>query len=194
MSAASRATSTALGDRDADVGRVQRRRVVDAVAQEADDVAAALERQDDRGSSARATRARRRVRLLGDRPERRVGHRARARRRARSRRASSPTCSADVPRRPARCRPVRIFTVDAVRGERARASRRRPSQRRIGEGRGTRRGRGPRSSARRVRGLASTRGRRPPARGIPAALSAGSAPRARSRAAVVERARRPPSR
>ena len=34
-------------DRDADVGGVQRRRVVDAVAQEADHVPAPLERQDD---------------------------------------------------------------------------------------------------------------------------------------------------
>ena len=54
------------GDRDADVGGVQRRRVVDAVAEEADDVAAALERQDDavllRGRDARehASSARRR--------------------------------------------------------------------------------------------------------------------------------------
>ena len=40
MSAASFATSTARLHRDADVGRVQRRRVVDAVAQIADHVAA----------------------------------------------------------------------------------------------------------------------------------------------------------
>ena len=73
MSAASRATSTALGDRDADVGGVQRRRVVDAVAQVADHVAAALEGKEDpvllRRRDAREDR-----RLLGDRSERRIGH------------------------------------------------------------------------------------------------------------------------
>ena len=47
MSAASRATSTADDDRDADVGGVQRRRVVDAVAHVADHVAAQLEREND---------------------------------------------------------------------------------------------------------------------------------------------------
>ena len=41
-------------DRDADVGGVQRRRIVDAVAEEADDVAAPLQRQDDPVLSARA--------------------------------------------------------------------------------------------------------------------------------------------
>ena len=41
-------------DRDADVGDVQRRRVVDAVAEVADDVAAPPAARDDRGSSAPA--------------------------------------------------------------------------------------------------------------------------------------------
>ena len=46
ISAASRATSTAPDDRDADVGGVQRGRVVDTVAQKADDVPARLQRAE----------------------------------------------------------------------------------------------------------------------------------------------------
>ena len=46
-SAASLATSDGVLDREAGVGRVHGRRVVDAVAEEADDVAHLLQRQDD---------------------------------------------------------------------------------------------------------------------------------------------------
>ena len=112
MSAASRATSTARRHRDADVGRVQRRRVVDAVAEEADDVAAALEREDD------AVLLRRRDAREDATP---APRRARARRRhpldlvaeddLRSRRA--PTCS-QTWRATSSLSPVRILTVDAV--------------------------------------------------------------------------------
>ena len=46
-SAASRATSAAPIDGNADVGGMQRRRIVDPVTHEPDDVAAMLEREDD---------------------------------------------------------------------------------------------------------------------------------------------------
>ena len=57
--------------RDADVGGVQRRRVVDAVAHVADDVAAPLEREDD-PVLLRRRDAREHRRLLGQVAERRV--------------------------------------------------------------------------------------------------------------------------
>ena len=83
-------------DRDADVRRVERRRVVDAVAQEADDVAAALERQDDpvllRGRDAGED-----GRLLGHRARARRRSCARSRRRRRSRAPVEPDLAADVP-------------------------------------------------------------------------------------------------
>ena len=47
MSAASLATSTALVDRNADIGGVQRRSIVDAVAHVADDVAGLAQREND---------------------------------------------------------------------------------------------------------------------------------------------------
>ena len=47
MSALSRATSTACFDRDADVGRMQGRRIVDAVAEIADRVSGPLQGADD---------------------------------------------------------------------------------------------------------------------------------------------------
>ena len=56
MSAASRATSAAPVDREADIGRAQRRSVVDAVAEIANDPALRLQREDDRVLLPRDTR------------------------------------------------------------------------------------------------------------------------------------------
>ena len=108
MSAASRATSTAPGDRDADVGRVQRRRVVDAVAEEADHVAAPLERQDD-AVLLRRRDAREDVGLLGDVPERAVAHAVDLVARDRAVPRPGPTC-AQTWRATSSLSPVRILT------------------------------------------------------------------------------------
>ena len=73
MSAASRATSTAVATGDSHIRRMQRRSVVDAVAHVADDVSAMFEREDD-AKFLHGRDARKDGGFLGHVAKRRVAH------------------------------------------------------------------------------------------------------------------------
>ena len=125
MSAASCATSTAVITEMPTSAACSDGRVVDAVAHEADDVPAALQREDD-AVLLRRRDAREDGRLLGHVPERRVVDARRARRPCTICWSSSPTCRQTC-RATSSLSPVRILTVHAVALELARARRRRPA-------------------------------------------------------------------